>query len=94
MHYLDRLLPNPTPLVPVVWLDVVALVRADEQYVLLYDRPHRTEALRTLGRWASDPTLGFTWYDAAVLEAKIRGEGRRKSEHGKTDPAADCEEEQ
>ena len=30
------------------------------------------EALRTLGRYASNQELSFTWYDAAVLSQKIR----------------------
>ena len=30
------------------------------------------KALRTLGRFASNPELSFTWYDAAVLSQKVR----------------------
>lgn len=53
-------------------IDVTALVRPDgERFVLLYTHRTRAEALRTLGRWASNPELGFTWYDAAVLSGKI-----------------------
>jgi hypothetical protein len=33
--------------------------------------------LRTLGRFASNPELSFTWYDAAVLSQKIRQESQR-----------------
>ena len=29
-------------------------------------------ALRVLGRYASNPELSFSWYDAAVLSQKIR----------------------
>lgn len=53
-------------------LDVLALVKGQERYVFLYDAASRAEALRTLGRFASDPELSFTWYDAAVLSQKIR----------------------
>jgi hypothetical protein len=28
--------------------------------------------LRVLGRYASNPDLSFSWYDAAVLSQKIR----------------------
>jgi hypothetical protein len=28
--------------------------------------------LRVLGRFASNPELSFTWYDAAVLSQKVR----------------------
>ena len=31
-----------------------------------------TETLRMLGRYAADPQLSFTWYDAAVMSKKIR----------------------
>jgi hypothetical protein len=45
--------------------------------VFLYDDASRAETLRTLGRYASNPDLSFTWYDAAVLSQKIRQESRR-----------------
>ena len=53
-------------------INVLALVKGVERYVFLYSDSHRAETLRTLGRYASDPDLSFTWYDAAVLSQKIR----------------------
>lgn len=53
-------------------INVLALVKGEERYVFLFDDANRTEALRTLGRFASNPELSFTWYDAAVLSQKIR----------------------
>lgn len=54
-------------------LNFLALTKPDgERYFFLYDDEHKSEALRTLGRWASNPDLGFSWYDAATLSAKIR----------------------
>jgi hypothetical protein len=53
-------------------VNVVALVRGDEQYVFVFDERRRTELLRLLGRYAADPELAFSWYDAAVLSQKIR----------------------
>ena len=53
-------------------INVLALVKGEERYVFLYDDSNRAEALRTLGRYASNPELSFTWYDAAVLSQKIR----------------------
>lgn len=53
-------------------VNVLALVKGDERYVFLYDDNNRAETLRVLGRYASDPELSFTWYDAAVLSQKIR----------------------
>lgn len=53
-------------------INVLALVKGDERYVFLYDDGNRAETLRTLGRYASNPDLSFTWYDAAVLSQKVR----------------------
>jgi len=51
---------------------VLALVKGNERYVFLYDDASRDEVLRTLGRFASNPDLSFTWYDAATLSQKVR----------------------
>ena len=61
-------------------INVLALVKGTERYVFLYDDANRAEALRTLGRYASNPDLSFTWYDAAVLSQKIRQEAERAAE--------------
>ena len=53
-------------------INVLALVKGDERYVFLYDDASRAETLRLLGRYASDPELSMTWYDAAVLSQKVR----------------------
>ncbi len=53
-------------------INVLALVKGNERYIFLYDDASRAEALRVLGRYASNPDLSFTWYDAAVLSQKIR----------------------
>lgn len=53
-------------------INVLALVKGEERYIFLYDDENRAETLRTLGRYASNPELSFTWYDAAVLSQKIR----------------------
>lgn len=55
-------------------LNVLALVKGTERYIFLYHDEHKQEVLRTLGRFASDPELSFTWYDAAVLSQRIRQE--------------------
>jgi hypothetical protein len=72
----------PTPIVPLTPfrrlpvvsqdINVLALVKGNERYVFIYDDASRAETLRTLGRYASNPDLSFTWYDAAVLSQKIR----------------------
>jgi hypothetical protein len=53
-------------------VNVLALVKGTEQYVFFFDDSNRTEMLRTLGRYAANPELSFSWYDAAVLSEKIR----------------------
>lgn len=58
-------------------INVLALVKGDERYVFLYDDASRAETLRVLGRYASNPELSFTWYDAAVLSQKIRQESQK-----------------
>ena len=58
-------------------INVLALVKGAERYVFLYDDSSRAEALRVLGRYASNPDLSFTWYDAAVLSQKIRQDSRK-----------------
>lgn len=58
-------------------INVLALVKGVERYVFLYDDASRAETLRTFGRYASNPELSFTWYDAAVLSQKIRRESRK-----------------
>jgi len=53
-------------------LNVLALVKGEERYIFLFDEASRAETLRTLGRYASNPELSFSWYDAAVLSQRIR----------------------
>jgi hypothetical protein len=60
-------------------INVLALVKGEERYVFLYDDSSRAETLRTLGRFASNPELSFSWYDAAVLSQKIRQESQKVS---------------
>lgn len=66
-------------------INVLALVKGEERYIFLYDDNRRAETLRTLGRYASDPDLSFTWYDAAVLSQKVR---RASQEQEKEAPTA------
>ena len=66
-------------------INVLALVKGSERYVFLYDDASRAETLRTLGRFASNPELSFTWYDAAVLSQKIRQESQQFSVQSRFD---------
>jgi hypothetical protein len=60
-------------------INVLALVKGSERYVFLYDDTSRAEALRVLGRYASNPDLSFSWYDAAVLSQKIRQSSQKNA---------------
>ena len=53
-------------------INVLALVKGSERYIFLYDDSNRAKTLRMLGRYASNPDLSFTWYDAAVLSQRVR----------------------
>ena len=58
-------------------VNVLALVKGKERYVFLYNDSNQSELLRTFGRYASDPELSFSWYDAAVLSQKLRRKAQR-----------------
>ncbi len=53
-------------------VNVLALVKENERYVFLYDEESAATLLRTLGKYAGDRELSFSWYDAAVLSQKVR----------------------
>ena len=53
-------------------MNVLAMVKEDERYVFLYDEESPASLLQTLGKFAADKELSFTWYDAAVLSQKVR----------------------
>jgi hypothetical protein len=53
-------------------INVLAMIKGEERYIFLYNDDNRVEMLRTLGRYAADPQLSFSWYDAAVMSKKVR----------------------
>jgi len=53
-------------------INVLALVKDGERFVFLYDDDSSSQLLQTLGKYAADPELNFSWYDAAVLSQKVR----------------------
>ncbi|HVJ67045.1 MAG TPA: hypothetical protein VM510_03615 [Caulifigura sp.] len=63
-----------TPMGPAMQrqVNVLALLKDGERYVFLYDDKSLPQLLQTLGRYAADPELSFSWYDAAVLSQKVR----------------------
>jgi hypothetical protein len=73
-------------------INVLALIKGKERYIFLYDDSQRAEALRSLGRHASNPELSFSWYDAAVLSQKIRQEERQQRSRLRLPQVTDSEE--
>ena len=53
-------------------LNVLALIKGEERYVYVYDDDSRQPLIDLLRDQASDPSLSFTWFDAAVLSDKAR----------------------
>jgi hypothetical protein len=53
-------------------VNVVALVKNNERYLFLFDDESRDEVLQTMGRFAANDDLSFSWYDAAVLTQKVQ----------------------
>jgi hypothetical protein len=53
---------------------ILLLRKPAEQYVFMYTDQSMPDLLRTLGRYAVDPELAFSWYDAAVLSQRVRQE--------------------
>ena len=60
-------------------VNVLALVKGRERYVFMYTDQNREEVVESFGRYASDPDLSFTWFDAATLTQKALRE-KRESE--------------
>lgn len=58
-------------------INVVVLVKeleshVPESYIFVYTDENRVKVLSVFGRFAENPELSFTWYDAAALSQKIR----------------------
>lgn len=65
-------------------INVIALVKNEERYIFLYDDESSPALLHTLGRFAGNPDLSFSWYDAAVLSQKVRRLKREALEEHET----------
>jgi hypothetical protein len=57
----------------------LALQNGSEHYVFIYDHTEVSECLRAMGRYASNPDLSFSWYNAAILSQAIRSESAKQS---------------
>ena len=50
----------------------IALQKGRETYIFRFDDASHRAFLKVLGRFAADPNVSFSWYDAAVLCKKAR----------------------
>jgi len=48
-------------------ISVLAMQKGKERYIVIYRDRTALEAMRTLGQWASDSQLSFSWPDASLL---------------------------
>ena len=53
---------------------VMVLVKGPEKYFFTYDAANRIEVMRQAGRFAANPDLSLTWYDAAVITQAVRSQ--------------------
>jgi hypothetical protein len=53
-------------------VNILALIKGSERFVFLYDDASADQLLQTLGNYAADPELSFSWYDAATLSQRVR----------------------
>ena len=53
-------------------LNVIALAKGKEKYIFLFTDKYRDEVLLKIDRFASNPELSFTQYNAETLAKKIR----------------------
>ncbi len=56
--------------------NVLALVKGNERYVYIYDDESQRPLIDAFRDQAADPSLSFTWFDAAVLTDKARQQAR------------------
>ena len=55
-------------------IHAVGLLKRGEFYGFVFSDEYRRETLQTLGRFASDPGLSFSWLDAARVAKQVREE--------------------
>jgi hypothetical protein len=53
-------------------IHIQALIKGEERYLFVFTDATKADMLRTLGKFASDPELSFSWYDAACLSNRVR----------------------
>jgi hypothetical protein len=69
-------------------------VKGAERYCFVWIDSQRAELFRVLGRFASNPDLSFTWYDAAIISHKVRTEAAEfeRTAGGRISGSSECGE--
>ncbi len=52
--------------------NVLALLKGSERYVFIYDDQSRSTLIDAFRDQSADPSLSFSWFDAAVLTEKAK----------------------
>lgn len=50
----------------------IVIEKGSERYVFLFDDDSKEECLRRAAKFANDPSLSFTWYDAVLVTRKMK----------------------
>jgi hypothetical protein len=53
-------------------MNVVAICKGEQRFVFIFDDESLPEALKTVGKYAADPEMPFSWYDAAIVSQRMR----------------------
>jgi hypothetical protein len=53
-------------------INVATFHKPGHQFVFVFDDQNRSETLRQVSRFASNPDVPFTWFDAVIVCRKIR----------------------
>ena len=63
-------------------LNVLALIKARERFIYVYDDDSRERLLRRMREQAADPVSGLNWFDVAVLTERVREQAPRAADEG------------
>lgn len=53
-------------------VNVVKLVKDNQTFMVIFDDDQIEQAIKILAKYAANPDLIFSWYDAACLAKQIR----------------------
>ena len=52
--------------------NLIFIANGQERFAFIYDDESHSTLLQTVGRYASDPDIQFSWHDAAIVSQKAR----------------------